>query len=227
MIPLGPIRVGPVAPIAPGVLSAIGKHPVDRPLWLGTEGFAGDAQADPRHGGPEKAVHHYDAGHYPSWRADLGDLPQLAPGGFGENLSSLGLTESGVAVGDRFRLGAALVEVSQARQPCWKLNIRFGIPDMARRVQDSARTGWYYRVIEPGMVAPGDGLVLAERRAPDWTLDRLWRVLYRDRLDRAELTAMAELAVLSNGWRALARRRLDNMAVEDWTARLKGQRDGR
>lgn len=218
------LRIGPVAPLAPGVLSAIGKHPVHKPLWLGSEGFEGDSQADRRrHGGPEKAVHHYDAGHYSSWREDLGDLPRLAPGGFGENLSSFGLTESNVAVGDRFRLGGALVEVSQARQPCWKLNIRFSVPDMARRVQDSGRTGWYYRVIEQGMVAPDARLTLVDRRAADWPLDRLWRILYRDRLNREELTAMAELTVLSASWRTLAQRRLDNMAVEDWTARLHGR----
>lgn len=223
MIPLAPVCIGPAVPIAPGVLSAIGKHPVDRPLRLGPEGFEGDQQADRRrHGGPEKAVHHYDAGHYPAWRDELGDLPQLAPGGFGENLSSEGLTESGVAVGDRFRLGRALVEVSQARQPCWKLNIHFAVPDMARRVQDSGRTGWYYRVIEPGPVAPGDGLTLVDRRAPAWTLDRLGRILYRDRLNREELAEMAALEVLSESWRSLAQRRLDNAAVEDWAPRLQG-----
>lgn len=223
-IRIGPIRIGPAAEIAPGVLSAIGKHPVDRPLRLGPEGFEGDQQADRRHhGGPEKAVHHYDAGHYPAWRAELGDLSALQPGGFGENLSSEGLTERDVAVGDRFRLGRALVEVSQARQPCWKLNLRFGVADMARRVQDSGRTGWYYRVIEPGPVAPGDALELLDRRAPDWTLDRLWRNLYVDRLNHAELAAMAELEVLSESWRRLARRRLDNASVEDWNARLKGR----
>lgn len=223
MIPLAPVCIGPAAPIAPSVLSAIGKHPVDRPLWLGPEGFEGDSQADRRrHGGPEKAVHHYYAGHYPAWREELGDLPRLTPGRFGENLSSIGLTEPGVAVGDRFRLGGALVEVSQARQPCWKLNIHFGIPDMARRVQDSGRTGWYYRVIEPGLVAPGDGLELVDRRAPAWTLARLWRILYRDRLNRAELAEMAALEVLSESWRSLAQRRLDNAAVEDWRHRLQG-----
>lgn len=222
-IPLSSLRTGRTAELAPGVLSAIDKQPADRPLHLGPEGFAGDEQAERRHhGGPEKAVHHYDAGHYPAWRAELGALPRLVPGGFGENLSTLGLTEDDVAVGDVFRLGTALIEVSQARQPCWKLNLRFGVPDMARRVQDSGRTGWYYRVREPGTVAPGDALALVERRAPDWTLTRLWRVLYRDGLNTGELAGMAALEPLSPGWRGLAQRRLDNARVEDWTKRLKG-----
>lgn len=223
MIPILSLRVGPAAELASGVLSAIGKQPVDRPLWLGPEGFTGDEQADRRHhGGPEKAVHHYDAGHYPTWRAELGDLPALQPGGFGENLSTTGLSETDVAVGDVFRLGAALIEVSQARQPCWKLNLRFGRKDMARLVQQTGRSGWYYRVLEPGEVAPGDALALVERRAPDWTLSRLHRVLYIDRLDRAALAGMAALAPLSPGWQQLAARRLDSNRVEDWQRRLDG-----
>ncbi|ACM00091.1 Pyridoxal kinase [Cereibacter sphaeroides KD131] len=164
------LLTGRAAPL-PGsdVLSGIGKTPVAGPLTLGREGFEGDEQADRRvHGGPEKAVHHYPSDHYESWRAELGDLPAiLAPGGFGENLSTAGLTEAEVAVGDTFRLGGALIQVSQGRQPCWKLNHRFGVPDMARRVQLTGRTGWYYRVLEPGTVAPGDRLELIDRRAPE------------------------------------------------------------
>jgi len=223
MIPILSLHVGPAAELAPGVLSAIGKHPVDRKLRLGPEGFAGDEQADRRHhGGPEKAVHHYDAGHYPTWRGELGDLPTLQAGGFGENLSTQGLSEGDVAVGDVFRLGSALIEVSQARQPCWKLNLRFGRKDMARLVQQTGRSGWYYRVLEPGEVAPGDALALVDRRAPDWTLTRLHRLLYIDRLDRAALAEMAALAPLAPGWRQLAARRLDSNRVEDWQRRLNG-----
>ena len=108
-----------------------------------------------KHGGPEKAVHHYPFDHYEAWRTELGDIGLLRqPGAFGENLSAVGLTEADVAVGDVFRLGSAIVEVSQGRQPCWKLNERFGQPTVAKSVQASGRTGWYYRVIETGLVAP-------------------------------------------------------------------------
>ncbi|AZB56261.1 MOSC domain-containing protein [Cereibacter sphaeroides] len=219
------LLTGRAAPL-PGsdVLSGIGKTPVTRPLTLGPEGFEGDEQADRRvHGGAEKAVHHYPADHYESWRAELGDLPALlAPGGFGENLSTAGLTEAEVAVGDIFRLGSALIQVSQGRQPCWKLNHRFGVPDMARRVQLTGRTGWYYRVLEPGTVAPGDRLELIDRRAPDWTLRRLWQALYVDRMNLAELEGMAALDVLAEGWRNHAVRRLESRRVEDWSKRLDG-----
>ncbi|WP_347138778.1 MOSC domain-containing protein [Paracoccus sp. SSK6] len=217
---------GPVAPLAGTTAnSAIAKSPVAGPLWLGSEGLQGDAQADRRvHGGPEKAVHHYPLDHYADWRADLGDLALLdAPGAFGENVSTSGMTEETVAVGDIFRLGGALIQVSQGRQPCWKLNHRFGIPDMARRVQDTGRTGWYYRVLQPGLISPGDELDLIDRLAPDWTLRRLWRAMYVDRLNRAELEAIAALDVLAEGWRRYATRRLESGRIEDWRPRLEGK----
>lgn len=219
------LLIGPARPL-PGsrAQSGIDKRPVAQPLPLGSEGFAGDEQADRRvHGGVEKAVHHYPQDHYALWRADLGDLPALAaPGGFGENISTLGLTEQDIAVGDTFRLGSAVLQVSQGRQPCWKLNHRFGQPDMARRVQQTGRTGWYYRVLQPGTVAPGDRLERIDRLAPDWTLRRLWHALYVDPLNRPELEGIAALDVLAEGWRKYAVRRLESGRVEDWSARLDG-----
>lgn len=205
-------------------LSGIMKRPVDRPLQIGPEGVEGDEQADRRvHGGVEKAVHHYPLDHYPLWREELGDLSPLgAAGGFGENISTSGLTEATIAVGDVFRLGKALLQVSQGRQPCWKLNHRFEVPDMARRVQQTGRTGWYYRVLEPGIVTPGDRLALVHRIAPEWTLHRLWRALYVDRLNLDELKGMAALDVLAEGWRKYAVRRLESGRVEDWRKRLDG-----
>ena len=219
------LLTGRAAPL-PGcdTLSGICKTPVSHPLTLGTQGFEGDEQADRRvHGGIEKAAHHYPLDHYSAWRAELGDLPALtAPGGFGENISTAGLTEAEVAVGDTFRLGGALIQVSQGRQPCWKLNHRFGVPDMARRVQQTGRTGWYYRVLQTGTVAPGDRLELIDRLAPDWTLRRLWHALYVDRMNLKELEGIAALDVLAEGWRKYAVRRLESRRVEDWSARLDG-----
>lgn len=219
------LLTGRAAPL-PGsdALSGIVKLPVSRPLMLGPEGLEGDEQADRRvHGGVEKAVHHYPFDHYAAWQAELGALPALAaPGGFGENISTSGLTEATVAVGDIFRLGSALLQVSQGRQPCWKLNRRFETPDIARWVQQSGRTGWYYRVLAPGTVAPGDRLELVDRIAPDWTLHRLWHALYVDRLNKGELQGIAGLDVLAEGWRKYAVRRLDSGRVEDWTKRLDG-----
>ncbi|CEJ11639.1 6-N-hydroxylaminopurine resistance protein [bacterium YEK0313] len=218
------LLIGPVRPLGPrGAPSGIDKHAAGR-LWLGRAGFAGDAQGDVRHhGGPEKAVHHYAADHYGFWRAALGARDVLArPGAFGENVSTTGLDERTIAIGDTYRAGGALIQVSQGRQPCWKLNLRFGAPDMARRVQESGRTGWYYRVLEEGFVEPGDALTLIDRLTPEWTIERLWRVLYVDVMNRAELSAMAALAHLPDNWRRHAERRLATAAVEDWSTRLDG-----
>ncbi|HET8728715.1 MAG TPA: MOSC domain-containing protein, partial [Alphaproteobacteria bacterium] len=162
--------------------------------------------------------------HYPVWREGLPQAAELlsGPGAFGENLSSTGLTEQEVCVGDVFALGTARLQVSQARQPCWKLGCRFGDPAMPRLVQDSGRTGWYYRVLDPGVAAAGDRLILRDRPNPDWTLARVLHVLYHDCLNRPALAAIAGLEDLAVGWRRLAQRRLDSMTVEDWGARLLG-----
>jgi len=218
------ILVGKTAPLGRrGVASGIFKRPVDQPVDVSRAGLTGDEQGDRmHHGGPEKALHHYAFDHYPVWRAEA---PELADhldceGAFGENLSTGGLTEADVCIGDVYRLGTALVQVSQARQPCWRLNERFGYAAMARRVQDSGRTGWYYRVLEEGRVGPGDTLDLVDRRAEDWPLDRVLGVLYRNTLDIDALRQLEDLDPLTEAWRAVARRRLERRSVEDWARRL-------
>lgn len=217
------LLTGPVAPLGEdGACSGIDKRPVFEPLMLSPPGLPGDDQADRRfHGGSDKALHHYPREHYDAWRAE-GVVPssRLAPGSFGENLSTTGPTEADVAVGDVFRLGGAVIKATQGRQPCWKLNLRFGLPDMATRVQASGRIGWYYRVVRPGRVRTGDRLEQLERPAPDWTIERLWRILYLTPLDRAELTAMAQFDSLPENWRNYARERLRTGQVENWTRRL-------
>ncbi|HWX48921.1 MAG TPA: MOSC domain-containing protein [Roseomonas sp.] len=220
------LLTGPAKPFGPRAApSGIDKRPVAGRTWLGREGFTGDEQGDRKHhGGPEKAVHHYAFEHYAPWREAIGARDVLTrPGAFGENLSTTGLSEAQIAIGDTFRAGGALIQVSQGRQPCWKLNLRFGVPDMAFRVQASGRTGWYYRVIEEGFVEAGDDLVLVERISPEWTIERLWRALYVDTLNFDELAAMAELAHLSENWRRYATRRLATAQVEDWSRRLTGE----
>ncbi|MCB1884898.1 MAG: MOSC domain-containing protein [Geminicoccaceae bacterium] len=218
------VLVGSVAPLGRHrVPSGIAKRPAAGPVDVRRDGLAGDAQGDRRHhGGPEKALHHYPFDHYAHWRREAPDPGGLldAAGAFGENVSTEGATEAEVCVGDLYRLGTALVQVSQARQPCWRLNERFGDPRMARRVQDTGRTGWYYRVVEEGRVAAGDAVRLVDRPAAGWTLARIARVLYRDTLDAESLAALAALPELSDSWRTLARRRLERGRVEDWSDRL-------
>lgn len=184
--------------------SAIGKQPVEHAVAVGALGLAGDEQADRAvHGGIDKAIHHYPADHYAGWRQQLGDVPLLdTPGAFGENISTTGLNETNVFLGDRFRLGTALVEVSQARQPCWKLDHRFGTKGVMAQVVKTRRTGWYYRVLEPGQVRAGDTLELVERPYSDWPLASLFGLLIGgEAKDRpADLRALRDVPVLAETW---------------------------
>jgi MOSC domain-containing protein YiiM len=195
---------------ADGDTSAIAKRPVDRPLAVGRLGIAGDEQADLAvHGGPDKAIHHYPRDHYGGWRDSLGPLPQLAaPGAFGENVSTMGWTEQDLCIGDRLRLGSALVEVAQGRQPCWKQAHHLGRPEIVAAMVETGRSGWYYRVIEEGEVAPGDTITLADRPLPQWTVARVFGLLVggRHRGEQAALAELAQLEVLAEGWRLRAAR---------------------
>lgn len=188
------------------------RKPVNHPVALGPLGFLGDEVADPTvHGGPDKAVHLYPAEHYGAWAADFGDHPLLTrPGGFGENLSAHGLTENEVRIGDRFRLGSALVEVAQGRQPCWKLDHHFDRKTMAADVIRTGRCGLYFRVLETGMVAPGDMIMQVDAGPAQWTVARVFRLLIGGEHKGAEgqkaLAELAALELLAPNWRARAER---------------------
>ncbi len=217
------VRTGRVRTLArPGVRSAIDKQPVDGPIAVGALGLAGDEQGDLAiHGGPDKAVHLYAWAHYAAWRAELPGCAVLQrPGAFGENLSVDGLIEADVCIGDRWRVGSTLLEVSQGRQPCWKLNLRFGVADMAARVQDSLRAGWYCRVVEAGTLATGDALQLLSRPHPAWPIARLLALIKDRACAPRELAEVLELP-LTASWRRLFGRRLEHGAVEDWTRRMQ------
>jgi MOSC domain-containing protein YiiM len=188
--------------------SAIAKTPVDGPravTWLGLEG---DQQADLSvHGGPDKAIHHYPFDHYSYWRTALGALPVLQQAGaFGENISTTGLTEDVACIGDRYRLGTALVEIAQGRQPCWKQAHRLMSPTTVSLMVTTRRCGWYYRVIEKGVVAPGDVLAHLDRPHPDWTVARVIGLLIagEGKKDPAAVRALAKLDVLAESWRGRA-----------------------
>ncbi len=190
---IGPVMVGRAVPFRGEERSAIAKHPASGAVMAGPLGLAGDEQADLSvHGGVDKAIHHYPHDHYPAWAEELDDHPLLAASGaFGENISTNGLTEDQVCIGDRFRLGGALVEISQGRQPCWKIDHRFQLKSVTARVIETGRCGWYYRVVEPGEIATGDPLELADRPHPEWTVARAFRLLIGGG-HKAEPQAVAE-----------------------------------
>jgi MOSC domain-containing protein YiiM len=181
--------------------SGIFKDPVQGRVRLGELGFDGDEQADlVNHGGPDKAALLYSADHFIAWGDVLGDVP---PGGFGENLSVTGLDETTVCVGDRHRIGDALVECTQPRQPCWKLDRKWRRRDLGARVIESGRSGWYVRVIQPGAIGAGDAIELIARPNPGWPIARAGRIMHRMDDDASAAVELAHLPQLASSWREL------------------------
>ena len=196
------------------VRTGIWKTPVDGPVRLTGVNLAGDAQADlMNHGGPDKAVYAYPGEHYPRWRAELA-RPELGPGSFGENLTMEGLLESTLHIGDRLRIGTALLEVSQPRTPCYKLGIRLGDPRMVRRFQESGRSGFYLRVIEEGTLAAGDAIEHIPSGAGGLTVAEVNRLYYAAPVDLAGAARAVALATLSERWRYVFAERLAEQDVD-------------
>lgn len=199
---------------ADGTLSAMGRHAVNRPVMLRKLGFEGDEVGDPSvHGGVDKAVHFYPAEHYPKWIAHFAGENFAHPlldqaGAFGENISASGLTEDRLRIGDRFRIGRALVEVAQGRQPCWKLDHHFGVLGLSSMVIKTGRSGGYFRVIEEGEVAQGDRVEQVERAQHDWTIERVFKLLigggHKASDAGPQLAELAKLDSLADNWRIRA-----------------------
>jgi MOSC domain-containing protein YiiM len=164
--------------------SGIFKARAQGPVWLGRIHLAGDGQADRRaHGGPEKAVLAYAAQHYPLWREELG-IPEMAYGAFGENFTIDGLDEETVCLGDIYQIGAARVQVSQPRYPCWKLARRWRRNDLVARVLRTGRSGWYFRVLDEGMVEAGLAVQRLERPNPEQTILRVGEATRRKLMEQ-------------------------------------------
>lgn len=219
------LYVGKVEDCWPGKPpSAIAKTLMQGCLRLETTGFADDRQADMAvHGGPEKAVHHYASEHMAFWRQRLPKhAEQFMPGCFGENISTIGLNEANLCLGDVMSIGTATVQICQGRQPCWKLNAHTGLDDMAAHFQNTGRTGWYYRVVQEGSVCISDHMQLQERLYPDWPLQRLIRARFDTGLDKAVAAELAGLEQLSQSWQAAFLKKSSDGFVEDTKARLAG-----
>ncbi|MCL4673454.1 MAG: MOSC domain-containing protein [Sphingomonadaceae bacterium] len=207
------ICAGRPAPFRGDEQSAFAKQPVAGPVQIHAEGIDGDTQVDRvHHGGPHMAVHLYPRAHHAWWDTELGGHDLLAmPGAFGTNLAVDGLTEQDVLLGDRFRLGTALLEVSQPRLPCWKIEHRFGRKGMVASIIRTARCGWYFRVIEEGIAQAGDLLERTETGRTPWTVAEVFSEIANPKSATTpeRLQAMAQCELLSPSWRAGARMRLE------------------
>ena len=201
--------------------SAIHKLAVDGPQTVTKVGLDTDAQADLNvHGGPDKAVHHYAADHYASWQSE-GLLPQgTLPAAFGENLSTFGMNEETLCIGDILTAGSATLQISQGRQPCWKLNEYTGQKTMAYQFQKTGRTGWYYRVLEPGIIQVGDKITLTLRPCPDWSVAKVTRARLTKRIAAEDAAHLSRLPELASGWRDAFSKMSKGQLDEDTGKRL-------
>ena len=185
--------------------TAFYKFPVSGPVAIYRLGVAGDEIADMKnHGGVDKAVLGYSASHYPLWRAELGRA-DLEHGAFAENLTIRGQDESSVCIGDLYEVGrnesTALLEISQPRQPCWKISRRWQHKTLTKLVAQTGRTGWYFRVLREGWVNEGDPVTLLDRRHPDWTIARANDLLFSRDVDRYAVAELMALELLAASWK--------------------------
>ncbi len=193
------------------VLTAIFKTPVEGPVKVGRLNLEGDRQADLTvHGGFHKAVYAYPSEHYPFWREELPgvDMPW---GMFGENLTTEGLLETGLHIGDRLRIGSVLLQVTQPRMPCYKLALRFNRADMVQRFWKSGRLGFYFRVVEEGELRTGDSIDLEARADPAVTVAGII-ALYSNPAPAREDLERALATPLTSEWKEELREKYRTLA---------------
>jgi MOSC domain-containing protein YiiM len=182
------------------VTTAFFKQPVEKPVVVGALGLVGDVQADPSvHGGLEKAVYLYPSEHYTRWEAVLrGDLEH---GSFGENLTTAGLLEDDLFIGDIIRFGNAVLQVIQPRSPCYKLQVRFARPDMLALFLREGRPGWYASVLQEGTVSANDEIQLLNRLQNRFSIADVWRYSFSERANAGTSRLISELSLLPDFWK--------------------------
>ena len=196
------IQVGRTAPLGPAAIpSAFIKHGIAGPVAVGTLGVAGDEQADPTfHGGRDKAVYGYGAAHYDAWASEYPrHADRFVAGGVGENLTIDYMVEADLCVGDLHRIGSTILQVCQPRQPCLKFALRFGDKSLPKAMVRNGRSGWYYRIIDPGTIEPGQRVERIARPHPEFSFVRLVEIINFRNPTRAELEAMAVMDGLAEG----------------------------
>lgn len=194
-----------IGPADNGWTTAFAKQAVSGPVRVGKNNVDGDGQASTKtHGGVEKAVCVYPWEHYDYWQRCL-TLPKLVYGAFAENFTTQGLLETEVCIGDTFACGEAIVQVSQPRPPCWRLSRWWGVKDLAYRMEQTGRTGWYLRVLQEGIVELGAHMELVERNFPEWTVARAHELMYKPEAEvdqiKAQIKALMDCRLLSESWR--------------------------
>jgi MOSC domain-containing protein YiiM len=191
------------------VETGIFKQPVEGPVMMRTLNLDGDRQADLSvHGGVDKAVYAYPSEHYEYWRGELPDM-DFPWGVFGENLTTEGLFEDSVYLGDCYRIGEAEVVVTQPRLPCYKLGVRFDRPDMVKKFLASRLTGFYFSVKKEGVVQAGDSIELLAREQQEIRVADITRVYAFEREDVETIQRAMRVAALPESWRGYFQQQLE------------------
>lgn len=206
-----------------GMETAIEKSPVIGDIYLSLEGLEGDEWAEKlHHGGLERALHQYPSEHYSYWANKYPSGIEWQEPGMGENLSSVGMTEDTVCIGDRYQWGEAIIEVSQPRSPCYKLNKRWNVDDFSIHMQKTSRCGWLYRVIQPGVVSVNQPLQLIERMKNPLTVREICDLFFGSPLEQNSLRQLQQQKRLSENWMSKVMQRVETGEVENWNFRLLG-----
>ena len=193
-----------------GEQTGIFKRPIDSAV-VTCMGIIGDQQADRRyHGGPEKALHQFAQVSYDQIVSEFPSLEGMAkPGSIGENISSSDLTDETVYLGDCYRMGEVLVQVSQPRRPCWKINHKFSIERLSIFVEQRNIAGWYYRVLETGTLRVDDAIELLERPNPAISVAYFTKIARQHRPDLELLQQLIECRGLNLEWKTRLQKRHD------------------
>jgi MOSC domain-containing protein YiiM len=189
------------------VSTGIFKSPVEGPVEIHDLNLRGDRQADLSvHGGRYKAVYGYPSEHYAYWRKEL-SRADLSWGAFGENLTTEDLLETDLHIGDKLRVGSALLQVTQPRSPCYKLTIRFDRDDMVKRFAESNSSGFYFAVLEEGALQAGDEITIVERDPAAVSVADINHLYYRQSQDPDLFARAVALEALPQSWRDYLSRR--------------------
>jgi len=193
------------------VSTGIFKEPVAGRVMLRTLNLNGDRQADLSvHGGPSEAVYAYPSEHYEHWKRELPEM-NLPWGMFGENFTTVGLFESKLNIGDKFRVGSAIVMVTEPRMPCYKLGIKFGRPDIVKRFLPSERTGFYFSVLQEGEVGVGDPIELIERSRDSLRVSDVTALYTHEKHNIGLLRRAIEIEALPESWKSYFQHRLGKL----------------
>ncbi|HSA94130.1 MAG TPA: MOSC domain-containing protein [Terriglobales bacterium] len=191
------------------VRTGIFKEPVEGTVTIRQLNLEGDRQADLTvHGGADKAVYAYPSEHYSYWRGQLPEVP-FSWGNFGENLTTEGLREDTLHIGDRLRVGSAVLMVTQPRMPCYKLEVRFGRDDMIKRFLASGRSGFYFAVVEPGSVATGSDIEILSRDPHRVSVGDITQVYLGHSRDLELLGRIQNLSALPQNWKEALLRKVE------------------